>query len=116
MIADRDSPSVVEKYDSTVKQPNDLGGVIPMKNEIRSIVLTALEKKDPNTDYIQGEYTLSHNPDNLELFVSGILAARYTFSSKVLFTADWNYKKENRYLGYLLEQSGFEVNADPFLL
>ncbi|MDF2934937.1 MAG: hypothetical protein K0Q90_310 [Paenibacillaceae bacterium] len=87
-----------------------------MKNEVRSILLTALEKRETNTDYIQGEYTLSHNPDNLELYVSGRLVARYTFADKALFTADWNYKKENRYMGYLLEQNGFEVNADPFLL
>ncbi|MNO03953.1 hypothetical protein D3C81_2248160 [compost metagenome] len=50
------------------------------------------------------------------MYAAGVLIARYTFASKVLFTADWNFKKENRYLGYLLEQNGFEVNADPFLL
>jgi hypothetical protein len=87
-----------------------------MKSEIRSILLTALEKREPNTDYIQGEYALSHHPECFELYVSGALIARYTFASKVLFTADWNFKKENRYLGYLLEQHGFEVHADPFLL
>lgn len=87
-----------------------------MKNEVRNILLTALQKREPNTDYIQGEYTLSHNPGNLELYVAGVLVARYTFADKVLFTADWNFKKENRYLGYLLEQNGFEVHADPLLL
>jgi hypothetical protein len=87
-----------------------------MKNEIRSILLVALEKRETDVDYVQGEYTLSLNTDDLELYVSEKLIARYTFSSKVLFTADWDYKKENRYLGYLLEQNGFEVHADAFLL
>ncbi|MNW21328.1 hypothetical protein D3C71_2221810 [compost metagenome] len=55
------------------------------------------------------------NVNDLELFVTGKLAARYTFPKRILDTADWDFKKENRYLAYLLEQHGYEVIADDFL-
>ncbi|MDF2926477.1 MAG: hypothetical protein K0R57_5391 [Paenibacillaceae bacterium] len=86
-----------------------------MKKEIRNLLLTALAEKKQGAEYADGEYSLKTSADDLELYAAGKLIARFTFSKKILFTADWEYKKENRYLAYLLEQNGYEVNADDFL-
>lgn len=87
-----------------------------MKNEIRSILNVALERREQDVEYVIGEYAISFEGDNLELSISGKLVARYSFSKKVLYTLDWEFKKENRYLAYLLEQAGMEVHADSALM
>lgn len=89
-----------------------------MKKEIRSILLVAMERREQDVEYVQGEYAISwaETGEELELSVSGRPIARYSLKSKYLATLDWNYKKENRYLAYLLEQQGLEVHADSALL